>query len=39
MVFHDFECDSCGHNMTDVAFANYKTIKRQIKCSECGETA
>ena len=25
--------------MTDVAFANYKTIKRQIKCSECGETA
>jgi len=39
MIFHDFECDSCGHNMTDVAFASYKTIKREIACAECGESA
>ena len=39
MIFHDFECDSCGNNMTDVAFASYKTIKREIACAECGESA
>ena len=39
MIFHDFECDSCGHNMTDVAFSTHKTIKRQVPCAECGEAA
>ena len=39
MIFHDFECDSCGHNMIDVAFSTHKTIKREIACAECGESA
>ena len=39
MIFHDFECDSCGNNMIDVAFSTHKTIKREIACAECGESA
>tara|TARA_R110002020_G_scaffold210755_2_gene417014 strand:+ start:383 stop:784 length:402 start_codon:yes stop_codon:yes gene_type:complete len=39
MIFHDFECDTCGRFHEDVTFANHKAITRAIACEECGEEA
>ena len=39
MLFHDFECNKCGHFHEDVAFGSHREVRRKIYCSECGGIA
>ncbi len=39
MVFHDFECQDCGHREEDVSFVSHAKIQRAIPCSKCDGTA
>ena len=39
MVFHDYECEKCGHRQVDVPTATHAQIQRIIPCSECDGTA
>ena len=37
MIFHDFECDTCGRFHEDVTFVNHKAITRTMACEGCGK--
>jgi len=39
MIFHDFECDTCGRFHEDVTFVNHKAITRTMACEGCGKKA
>ena len=39
MVFHDYECEKCGHRQVDVPTATHAQIQRIIPCNQCDGTA
>lgn len=39
MVFHDYECSTCGHLHKDVFTRRREDIKKRIDCEKCGRNA
>jgi|TARA_R100001594_G_scaffold58629_1_gene92696 hypothetical protein len=35
MLFHDFECKTCGKRQEDVGFSSHTKVQRRIPCKAC----